>query len=63
MRGKLRDKRIVLKRDSFKQEPAERRRTNKRESRNIALLGIQLEQEENYLQEENEEVLAEETKK
>ena len=63
MRGKLRDKRIVLKRDSFKQEPAERRRTNKRESRNIVLQGIQLDQEENYLQEENEEVLAEETKK
>ncbi len=62
MRGKLRDKRLELKRDSFKRESMERRRVNKRESRSMALLSLKLDQE-NYLLDEEEEVLVEKTTK
>jgi hypothetical protein len=47
MRGKLRDKRTQNKRDSFKREMIERRRTPRRENRTMAWLNQQLE-EENY---------------
>lgn len=63
MRGKLRDKRIELKRDSFKRESMERRRVNKRVNRSMALLILQQDQEEDYPLDENEEILAEETTK
>jgi len=59
MRGKLRDKRMDLKRDSFKRESLERRRPNKRENRSMALLNLQLDQEEDYLLDKDDEVLTE----
>ena len=50
MRGKLRDKRTDLKRDRFKRELIERRRTNKRENRiSMVWLHQQLEQEKDDL--------------
>ena len=60
MRGKLRDKRTEMKRENFKRESMERRRPNRRENRNMALLNLQLDQEE-YLLDEDDEVLAEKT--
>ena len=58
MRGKLRDKRTDLKRDRFKRELMERRRTNKRENRiSMVWLNQQLEQEEEYQLLEEEELL------
>ncbi len=58
MRGKLRDKRTDLKRDRFKRELIERRRTNKRENRiSMVWLNQQLEQEEEYQLLEEEELL------
>ena len=58
MRGKLRDKRSDLKRDRFKRELMERRRTNKRENRiSMVWLNQQLEQEEEYQLLEEEELL------
>ncbi len=58
MRGKLRDKRSDLKRDRFKRELMERRRTNKRENRiSMVWLNQQLEQEENDQLLEEEELL------
>lgn len=58
MRGKLRDKRTDLKRDRFKRELIERRRTNKRENRiSMVWLNQQREQEEEYQLLEEEELL------
>jgi hypothetical protein len=58
MRGKLRDKRTDLKRDRFKRELIERRRTNKRENRiSMVWLNQQLEQEEEYQLLDEEELL------
>ena len=58
MRGKLRDKRTDLKRDRFKRELMERRRTNKRENRiSMLWLNQQLEQEEEYQLLEDEELM------
>ena len=58
MRGKLRDKRTDLKRDRFKRELIERRRTNKRENRiSMVWLNQQLEQGEEYQLLEEEELL------
>ena len=58
MRGKLRDKHTDLKRDRFKRELIERRRTNKRENRiSMVWLNQQLEQEEEYQLLEEEELL------
>jgi hypothetical protein len=58
MRGKLRDKRTDPKRDRFKRELIERRRTNKRENRiSMVWLNQQLEQEEEYQLLEEEELL------
>jgi hypothetical protein len=57
MRGKLRDKRTDTRRDNFKRESLERRRPNRRESRSMALLNLQLDQED-YLLDEDDEVLA-----
>jgi hypothetical protein len=63
MRGKLRDKRTELKRDSMKREFIERRRTNKRENRNLVWQNLQVDQEEEYLLDEDEEALFENTTK
>ncbi len=63
MRGKLRDKRAELKRDSIKREFIERRRTNKRENRNLVWQNLQVDQEEEYLLDEDEEVFFENTTK
>ena len=60
MRGKLRDKRTEMKRENFKRESLERRRPNRRENRSMALLNLQLDQED-YLLDEDDEVLAEKT--
>ena len=57
MRGKLRDKRTETKRDNSKRESLERRRPNRRESRSMALLNLQLDQED-YPLDEDDEVLA-----
>ena len=57
MRGKLRDKRTEMRRDNFKRELLERRRPTRRENRSMALLNLQLDQEE-YLLAEEDEVLA-----
>ncbi len=57
MRGKLRDKRTEMKRDNSKRESLERRRPNRRESRSMALLNLQLDQED-YPLDEDDEVLA-----
>ncbi len=54
MRGKLRDKRTQTRRDTFKRDIVERRRTPKRENRTLVWLNQQLE-EDNY-----EELLVEE---
>jgi hypothetical protein len=48
MRGKLRDKRSETKRDIFKREVIERRRTNKRDNRPQ----VWLNQEDEYLPDE-----------
>lgn len=51
MRGKLRDKRADLPRDSFRRDLADRRRSQKRSDRTLAWLNQQLdEDEENYLE-------------
>jgi hypothetical protein len=56
MRGKLRDKRADLKRDPFKREAVDRRRPlNKRENRSLAWLNQQLEEEDDYLSEDEAE--------
>lgn len=63
MRGKLRDKRTDLKRDRFKRELIERRRTNKRENRtSMVWLNQQREQEEEYQLLEEEELLEDKQK-
>ena len=54
MRGKLRDKRTVMRRENFKRELLERRRPNRRESRSMMLLNLQLDQEDYLLAEEDE---------
>jgi hypothetical protein len=54
MRGKLRDKRTVMRRENFKRELLERRRPNRRESRSMTLLNLQLDQEDYLLGEEDE---------
>ena len=65
MRGKLRDKRPDVKRDSFKRESMERRRANnKRDNRSLIWLNQQIAQaEEDYLSDEDQELLLENTKK
>jgi len=64
MRGKLRDKRADMKRDRFKRELIERRRTNKRENRiTMIWLNQQLEQEEDDLLLDEQELLLENNKK
>ncbi|HEY6410000.1 MAG TPA: hypothetical protein VIY29_21290 [Ktedonobacteraceae bacterium] len=64
MRGKLRDKRPELKRDYFKRESLERRRTNKRDNRShVVQLHQQYEQEDNFLLDEELEILVENTQK
>ncbi len=64
MRGKLRDKRTDTKRDNFKRELIERRRTNKRDNRSlIAKLYQQYEEEDDILLDDEEEVLVENTQK
>lgn len=60
MRGKLRDKRVDTKRDNLKRELIERRRTNRRENRNMTWQNLQVDQEEENLLDE-EEVLLENT--
>jgi hypothetical protein len=60
MRGKLRDKRVDTKRDNLKRELIERRRTNRRENRNMTWQNLQVDQEEENLLDE-EEVLIENT--
>lgn len=54
MRGKLRDKRTVMRRENFKRELLERRRPNRRESRSMTLLNLQLDQDDYLLAEEDE---------
>ena len=57
MRGKLRDKRAVTKRDFFKREVIERRRPSKRDSRSIiqqSLLIDEVSDEQNFESEEPE---------
>jgi hypothetical protein len=54
MRGKLRDKRTVMRRENFKRELLERRRPNRRESRSMTLLNLQLDQEDYLIAEEDE---------
>jgi hypothetical protein len=61
MRGKLRDKRVDTKRDNLKRELIERRRTNRRENRNMTWQNLQVDQEEENLLDEDEEVLSENT--
>ena len=61
MRGKLRDKRVDIKRDNLKRELIERRRTNRRENRNMTWQNLQVDQEEENLLDEDEEVLSENT--
>ena len=66
MRGKLRDKRSELKRDYFKRESLERRRTNKRNNRShIVQLHQQFEEEDNFPRslDEEEEMLVENAQK
>ncbi|HLG75596.1 MAG TPA: hypothetical protein VKV37_12660 [Ktedonobacteraceae bacterium] len=46
MRGKLRDKRTVARRDIFKREDIERRRPGKRDSRSMRAFSLQLEEED-----------------
>ena len=61
MRGKLRDKRVDLKRDPFKRQIADRRRPlNKRENRSLAWLNQQLEEEDDYPIEDEAELNASE---
>jgi hypothetical protein len=57
MRGKLRDKRTVMRRENFKRELLERRRPNRRESRSMTLLNLQLDQEDYLLAEEDEALI------
>ncbi len=53
MRGKLRDKRVDVRRDQFKRETAEHRRpSNRRENRSLFWLNQQLEEEDGYLTED-----------
>ncbi len=54
MRGKLRDKRPEVRRDSFKRELLERRRPAKRDNRNVTWLHQELDEEEEDLLEEEE---------
>jgi len=64
MRGKLRDKRSELKRDYLKCESLERRRTNKRDNRSLNVqLHQQFEEEDDFLWNEDEDVLLENTQK
>jgi hypothetical protein len=49
MRGKLRDKRVDLKRDPFKRQVVDRRRPlSRRENRSQVWLNQQLEEEDDY---------------
>ena len=64
MRGKLRDKRSELKRGYLKRESLERRRVNKRANRSLNVqLHQQFAEEDNFLWDENEDVLVENTQK
>ncbi len=50
MRGKLRDKRVDLKREPFKRQVVDRRRPlSRRENRSQVWLNQQLEEEDDYL--------------
>jgi hypothetical protein len=57
MRGKLRDKRTVTKRDGFKRDVLERRRTAKRDNRPVTWLDSEPDEEEDELLEEEETVV------
>ena len=48
MRGKLRDKRAIVKRDTLKRDLQEKRRMSKRDTRLQILLDQQLEENESY---------------
>jgi len=64
LRGKLRDKRSELKRDYLKRESLERRRTNKRDNRSLNVqLHQQFAEEDDFLWNEDEDVLLENTQK
>jgi hypothetical protein len=64
MRGKLRDKRSELKRGYFKRESLVRRRTNKRDNRSLSVqLHQQYDEENDFLLDEDEEKLLENTQK
>ena len=54
MRGKLRDKRAVTKRDNFKRDVMERRRPAKRDTRTSIWQYQQIDQEEEILLDEEE---------
>lgn len=59
MRGKLRDKRVDLKREPFKRQVADRRRPlNRRENRSLVWLNQQLEEEDDYPIEDEAELNA-----
>jgi hypothetical protein len=63
MRGKLRDKRAETKRDHFKRELMERRRTSKRDNRTIIIQLSQLDQDNDFLADEEDELLVENKRK
>ena len=63
MRGKLRDKRTETKRENFKRELMERRRTSKRDNRIVIIQLRQLDQEDDYPLEEEQELLVENSSK
>ena len=64
MRGKLRDKHSELKRGYLKRESLERRRINKRDNRSLNVqLHQQFEEEDDFLWDEDEDILVENTQK
>jgi hypothetical protein len=66
MRGKLRDKRTETKHDKLRRELRERRHTTKRESRTAVALAwqnqLQLDEDYNYLLEDDEAQTVEDAK-
>jgi hypothetical protein len=62
MRGKLRDKRAVMQRDTFKRDLMERRRQPRRDHRSINWQDQQLELDEvDYLEEDIQDLLLDPT--
>ena len=59
MRGKLRDKRTIAKRDLLKGDGIERKRLTRRDNKNLAWLHQQLEEEEHSLDVDDEGTLVE----